>query len=42
MCCRKCKYFVCTKPQCNINNEEGCNDFQNIVEAEIKEIDKKI
>lgn len=42
MSCRKCKFFVCTKLQCDIKNEKGCNDFESIVTEEIREINKKI
>ena len=39
--CRNCRYFPCMKVCCGID-EEGCNDFESNVQAEIKEIDKKV
>lgn len=38
--CRTCKYFPCTKQQCEIG-QQGCNDYVSIVEAEIRKIDEK-
>lgn len=35
--CRTCRYFPCTKPQCELT-KQGCNDYESIVEAEIKRI----
>lgn len=34
--CQTCRYFPCTKIQCNIENKEGCNDYRSIVQEEIK------
>ena len=33
--CKNCTYFPCTKQQCHIESE-GCNDYESIVEKEIK------
>ena len=38
--CRNCIYFPCTKPQCEIG-QKGCDDYESIVEAEIKKIGEK-
>lgn len=40
MSCRTCFNIPCTKPECDINNEEGCNDYKNYVKAEIEKIDR--
>lgn len=29
--CKNCAYFPCLKNQCNIKNQEGCNEFKSDV-----------
>lgn len=35
--CQTCIYFVCYKWQCNINNKEGCEEYESEASKLIKE-----
>lgn len=35
--CKNCRWFPCTKFECNIGSKNGCLDFESTVQKELKE-----
>ena len=38
--CQTCRYFPCTKFQCNIGNKEGCENYESEISKVIKLLEK--
>ncbi len=34
--CRDCAYMPCTKEECDIENQNGCNDFESQIAKLVK------